>query len=219
MNKLRVVIADDQDIIRQGLQTILDHQADMSVVGHARNGGEAVECARTLQPDVVLMDIRMPVMDGIEATRQICAQFEKVHVLILTTYDHDNYVFEGIRAGAQGYLLKDAETETLLDAIRGVTRGESQLDPAIARKVMDEFRRAAPLPVPAPDANYEALTERELEVLRLIAQGQNNKTIAQTLFLSEGRVRNIVSEILGKLQANDRTEALVKAARKGYVKL
>ena len=231
--KIRVLVADDQDIVRQGLQIILNLQPDITVVGEAANGIEAVALARQLQPDVALMDIKMPRMDGIEATRNITRDLPTVSVIILTTYDTDDWVFEGIRAGAQGYLLKDAGSEALLAAIRGVMQGESQLDPTIARKVMNEFRRVSTPPnsksgslilgsVPKmePDEpRYEALTDREGEILGEIAQGLSNKEISTKLFLSEGTVRNYISSIMGKLHANDRTQVLVKAARRGMVKL
>ena len=233
MEKIRVLIADDQDIIRQGLQIIVNLQPDMTVVGQASNGLEAVSLAREFKPDVALMDIKMPRMDGIEATRNMTRDMPGINVIILTTYDTDDWVFEGIRAGAQGYLLKDAGSDAMLAAIRGVMQGESQLDPTIARKVMNEFRRvsapAVPKPARAPSSPsrqsveeepmYEALTDRESEILGEIAQGLSNKEIAGALYLSEGTVRNYISSIMGKLHANDRTQALVKAARRGMVRL
>ena len=222
MTSIRVLICDDQDMIRQGLKTILDRQDDMSVVGLAADGLQAVQMAYNLKPDVVLMDIQMPNLDGIGATRRITQENAAIHVIIITTYDADDMVFDGIRAGAQGYLLKDAGSEAILTAIRGAANGESQLDPQIARKVMDEFRRASP---PRPAAHVtptgpevEALTDRETEILKLIAEGLSNKDIAARLFLSEGTVRNYGSSILSKLHANDRTQAVVLAARRGIVK-
>jgi DNA-binding NarL/FixJ family response regulator len=221
MEKIRVLIVDDQDIVRQGLKIIVEHQPDMTVVAQAVDGEEAVRLAQTLKPDVVLMDIKMPRLSGIEATRRITQTLPEVQVIILTTYDTDDLVFEGIRAGAQGFLLKDAGSDAILEAVRAVHRGESQLDPQIARKVMNEFRRVvAPAePAPADDGVYEALSERETEVLGLLARGMNSKEIAGTLFLSDGTVRNYVSSILSKLHANDRTQAVIKAARRGMVKL
>lgn len=219
--KIRVLIVDDQDIVRQGLKIILEHQPDMQVLGQASDGEEAVRQVQALAPDVVLMDIKMPRMSGIEATRRITQSLPETQVIILTTYDADDLVFDGIRAGAQGFLLKDAGSEAILDAVRAVHRGESQLDPQIARKVMNEFRRTAapPEPAPADDGVYEALSDRETEVLGLLARGMNSKEIAAALFLSDGTVRNYVSSILSKLHANDRTQAVIKAARRGMVKL
>lgn len=225
MEKIRILIADDQEIIRQGLAIILDHQPDMSVVGQAEHGEQAVAMARTLRPDVVLMDLKMPKMSGIQATRIIAGELSKTQVIILTTYDSDDWVFDGVRAGAQAYLLKDAGKDELTAAIRGVHRGESQLDPGIARKVMDEFRRmsgpAAHPPAPHHDdlPPIEALTEREQDVLTLIAQGMNNRDIAGTLYLSEGTVKNYVSTIMAKLHANDRTQVVIRALKEGIVKL
>ena len=226
MDKIRVLIADDQEIIRQGLAVILDNQDDIVTVGQARDGDEAVSLARALKPDVVLMDVKMPRMYGIQATRQITMELPKTQVIILTTYDIDDWVFDGIRAGAQAYLLKDAGTDDLLNAIRSVHHGESQLDPTIARKVMAEFRRMSPSPAFVPpvaqraeEPVIEALTERETEVLGLIAQGLGNRDIAARLFLSEGTVKNYVSTIMEKLHANDRTQVVIKAVRQGIVKL
>jgi DNA-binding NarL/FixJ family response regulator len=233
MDKIRVLIADDQEIIRQGLAVILDNQEDIVTVGQARDGEEAISMTRALNPDVVLMDIKMPHMNGIQATRIITGEIPNSQVIILTTYDTDDWVFEGIRAGAQAFLLKDAGTDELADAIRSVAHGESQLDPTIARKVMAEFRRisaASPgtaLPpqqsklsaAPVDEPAMEALSERETEVLGLIAQGLPNKEIASRLFLSEGTVKNYVSSIMAKLHANDRTQVVIKAVQQGIVKL
>jgi DNA-binding NarL/FixJ family response regulator len=235
MEKIHILIVDDQDIVRRGLKLIIDQQADMAVVGEAVNGEEAVVLASALKPDIVLMDIKMPRLNGIQATRKITGALTATRIIILTTYDVDGWVFDGIRAGARGYLLKDTSSEKLCQVIRGVHAGESELDPAVAGKVMDEFRRLSSLPAAAPSAEnapkpartrepaleelIEQLTEREMEILQLLAQGLGNKAIAAQLFLSEGTVRNYVSAIMDKLHANDRTQAVVKAAKRKMVKL
>lgn len=221
-DKIRVLIADDQDVIREGLRTVLNHLADMEVVDLARDGAEAVRLAEQLHPDIVLMDLKMPVMNGIEATRRIREKLPGTQVIILTTYDTDDWVFEGLRAGAQGYLLKESGSEAVIDSIRAVQRGESQLDPAIARKVLNEFRRLSPPKAEQKDEDelpIEPLTERENEILELIAQGLSNKEIAYKLYLNEGTIRNHSSKILSKLHAYDRTQAVIKAVRQGLIKL
>jgi DNA-binding NarL/FixJ family response regulator len=221
-DKIRVLIADDQEVIREGLRTVLDHIPDIEVVDVARDGAEAVRMAQILLPDIVLMDLKMPVLNGIEATFQITEKLPNTQVIILTTYDTDDLVFEGLRAGAQGYLLKESGSEAVIASIRAVRRGESQLDPPIARKVLDAFRRTLPTrvrPQTADELPVEPLTERENEMLELIAQGLSNKEIASKLSLNEGTIRNRSSKILSKLHAYDRTQAVIKAARKGIVKL
>jgi DNA-binding NarL/FixJ family response regulator len=223
--KIRVLIADDQEIIRHGLELILRTQPDMDVVGLASDGGEAARLARQLQPDVVLMDIVMPDVNGIAATRQIVAELPRTRVIILTTYDADDMVFDGVRAGAMSYLLKGARSEAVLNAIRSVHRGESQLDTTIAKKVMDEFRRLSErvaqdeAVAPSDELQVEHLTPREMDVLGLLAEGKSNREIADALVLSEGTVKNHVSKIMGKLHANDRAQLLVKAARRKLVRL
>lgn len=222
---IRVLLVDDQQIVRQGLATILKYAPDIEVVGQASDGNEAVSLARGLGPDVVLMDVKMPRLGGIPATRQICADLPETQVIILTTYDTDDLVFEGIRAGAKGYLLKDASGETLVEAIRGVVQGESQLDPGVARKVLGEFRRLTAQPALAPTEGtsdelvIESLTPREEEVLHLLVEGLSNKEIGTRLHLAEGTIKNYVSAIIAKLQANDRTHAVVTALRHGLVDL
>jgi DNA-binding NarL/FixJ family response regulator len=224
MNKIRVLLADDQDIIRTGLTIILNHQADLEVIGQAADGVEAIDLAKKLQPDVILMDIKMPRLNGIQATRQIVAALPKTQIIILTTYDTDDWVFDGIRAGAIGYLLKDTSGDNLAEAVRGALRGESQIDPTVARKVLREFqqlttrRSTAPQPV-FEDEPLERLTDREEEVLKLLAGGLANKEIAQQLSLSEGTVKNHISAILTKLHANDRTQAVLTALKRGLVDL
>ena len=227
MDKIRVLLVDDQAIIREGLATILRYESGIEVVGQASDGKEALVLARTLEPDVVLMDIKMPVLGGIPATRRIKEELPDTHVIILTTYDADDLVFEGIKAGAQGYLLKDVSAEMLAEAIQGVVRGEPRLDPKVAGKVLTEFKRLlADVPTnPVAQANEDSdlvltpLTEREEDVLRLLAEGLSNKEIGARLFLAEGTVKNYTSAIIGKLQANDRTHAVVTALRRGLVKL
>ena len=224
MTAIRVLLVDDQEIVRQGLATILRYEEGIEVVGQAGNGEEAAAQARALRPDVVLMDLKMPRLGGIPATRQICEALPGTHVIILTTYDTDDLVFEGIKAGARGYLLKDASSETLVQAIRGVMQGESQLDPAVARKVLGEFQRLASRPpaarsAPLRDRILEPLTRREEEVLRLLGEGLSNREIGVQLHLSEGTVRNYVSTIIAKLQTNDRTQAVVTALRHGLIDL
>ena len=224
MSKIRVLLADDQDIIRTGLTIILNHQPDLEVVAQAADGIEAVEMAKKLQPDVILMDIKMPRLNGIQATRQIVSALPKTQVIILTTYDTDDWVFDGIRAGAVGYLLKDTSGDNLGDAVRGAMKGESQIDPTVARKLLREFqqfstsRSAAPR-LPAEEEPQERLTDREEEVLKLLAAGLSNKEIATQLSLSEGTVKNHISAILGKLHANDRTQAVLTALKRGLVDL
>lgn len=224
-DKIRVLIADDQEIIRHGLALILRNEPDMDVVGLASDGAEAVALAAQLRPDVILMDIVMPNLNGIAATRQIVSQLPGAGVIILTTYDADDMVFEGVRAGAMCYLLKGARSDAVLAAIRSVHHGESHLDAGVARKVMDEFRRLSGLAEPgdaSPQADelvVEKLTPREMDVLALLAEGKTNREIAEALVLSEGTVKNHISKIMGKLHANDRAQILVKAARRKLVKL
>jgi DNA-binding NarL/FixJ family response regulator len=225
MSAIRLLIVDDQEIIRQGLSIILGHQPDIEVVGLASDGAEALALARQLRPNVALMDIKMPNMNGIEATRQLTQELPDTLVIILTTYDTDDWVFDCIRAGAIGYLLKDAKAEALAEAVRGAMRGESQIDPGVARKVLTAFRHldtppppsGKPTSKPANLPPLERLTKREEEVLALLAQGLSNKEIAARLTLSEGTVKNHVSNILSKLHANDRTQAVLTAIRRGLV--
>ncbi|MFC2030992.1 response regulator [Chloroflexota bacterium] len=226
MSAIRVLLVDDQPIVRQGLATILNYETGIEVVGEAGDGQEAIALAQDLAPHVVLMDLKMPRLGGIPATRQICAKQPHIHVIILTTYDADELVFAGIKAGARGYLLKDATAETLTEAIRGVMRGESLLDPTVARKVLGEFQRLAGQPASLPASVkaqnglvIEPLTPREEEVLDLLAEGLSNKEIGARLHLTEGTVKNYVSAIISKLQANDRTHAVVTAIRRGLVDL
>jgi DNA-binding NarL/FixJ family response regulator len=229
---IRVLLVDDQALIREGLAIILNAQADIQVVGQAADGRESIELARDLRPDVILMDIKMPHLDGIEATRQIKEHLPETPIVILTTYAEDELVFEGVRAGASGYLLKDITRNQLAEAVRGAARGEAQIDPAVAAQVLTEFQRMAnllrrPTPLPAAQAEeaeaelppIEALTPREETILRLLTEGLTNAGIAARLHLSEGTVKNHVSEILSKLHANDRTHAVVLAVKRGLLDL
>lgn len=217
MTAIRVLLVDDQALFREGLHTLLSTYADVNVVGEAGNGEEALHLSAVLHPDVVLMDLRMPVLDGVTATRQLAAAHPGCRVIILTTFDDDEYVFDGLRAGAVGYMLKDAPSEKLVEAIRAVARGQSFLQPSVAAKVVAEFTRLAkraPLPGEAP---AEQLSEREVEILRLVAAGASNKEIADRLVIAEGTVKNHVTNILSKLGVRDRTQAALKAKEMGLV--
>lgn len=214
MSPIRVLIADDHRLFRQGLRQICEKVGRLEVVGEAENGEEAVALARRLQPDVVLMDIRMPVMDGVEATRRITARVPSARIIILTMYRQDQYVFDAIKAGARGYLLKDIDEQELVDAVRAVHRGEALIDPGLATRLLEEFRR---LSQSAPDV--EELTPGEMDVLRLVAQGMDNKSIAGELSLSERTVTNRLSEIYQKLHVANRTQAALLALRRGWATL
>jgi DNA-binding NarL/FixJ family response regulator len=209
---LRVLICDDQDVVREGLQAILKTASGIEVVGAARDGAEALELIPTTQPDVVLMDLKMPGMNGIQATREICARYPAVRVLVLTTYDADEWVFDAIRSGAAGYLLKDTPREQLVEAIRGTATGKTHVDPNVAGKL---FNQVAQSPSAAETSVADNLSEREREVLGLLAHGLSNADIAARLYLSEGTVRNYVSAIFTKLGVTDRTQAAVLALRHG----
>jgi DNA-binding NarL/FixJ family response regulator len=234
---IRIVIAEDQPIVRRGSALLLSMEPDMEVVGQARNGVEAIELAHLLRPDVVLMDLHMPVKGGVAATREITQALPGTQILVLTTLDDDETVFEAVRAGAHAYLLKDADEDELLETVRALKRGESRLTPQIARKVIDQFQRlAAAKPAasgqippaqtadsraapthsanaPAPLYKADALTDKEEKILQHIAEGMSNRQIANTLFLAEGTVKNYVSRIMDKLHANTRTELALKSRR------
>lgn len=218
---IRVLICDDQEVVRKGLNIILSHSQRIEVVGLAQDGEEGVALARAKLPDVVLMDLKMPRLNGIQATRRITTALPQVKVVVLTTYDGDEWVFEAIRAGASGYLLKDASSEQIVTAVQDVVDGRVHLDPQIAGKVLLEFNRLDNTPRRSEpvDPTWQLLTTRELSVLQLMAQGKNNQEIADALFLSPGTVKNNVSVILGKLHANDRTQAVLVALRRGIVDL
>ncbi len=208
---IRVVLIDDQHLIRQGLKALLELEPDLQVVGEGENGQMAIALVETLQPDVVLMDIRMPVMDGVAATREINQQFPGTKVLVLTTFDDDQYVAEALRFGAMGYLLKDTPSEELAAAIRSVYKGYTQLAPGLVEKIMAKVPTTAPPTPPTPPSSWDELTPREQEVLRLIAKGASNREIAQSLYISEGTVKNHVTNILNRLNLRDRTQAAIYA--------
>ncbi|MGY1602500.1 response regulator [Geodermatophilus sp. SYSU D00815] len=208
---VRVLLADDQALFREALGTLLAARPEVEVVGEAGNGAEAVERAAALSPDVVLMDLHMPVLDGVAATRRLRAEQPGVRVLALTTFDDDEDVFAALRAGALGYLLKDVSADRLVEALLAARRGESALQPSVAAKVVAQFARLSAEPGPRPQPLVVPLSDRELEVLRLLAGGRSNREIARELFLAEGTVKNHVTNVLAKLGARDRTQAALRA--------
>ena len=208
---IRLLLVDDQALFREGLRTLLSIYDDLEVVGEANNGQEAVDFAPKLKPDVILMDLRMPVLDGVAATRLLQESMPETKIIVLTTFDDDDHVFDGLRAGAVGYLLKDVASEKLVEAIRAAAQGQTFLQPSVAAKVVAEFTRLSAAPTPDAQPLVEPLSERELEILRLIATGASNKEIAGELFITEGTVKNHVTNILGKLGVRDRTQAALKA--------
>ncbi len=206
---IRILLVDDQRIIREGLKSLLESNPDMQVIGEAENGQRALDQIPILKPDLVLMDIRMPVMDGVAATQAIAEQFPEAKVLVLTTFDDDEYVSQAMRCGAMGYLLKDTEPDELALAIRAVSKGHSQLGPGLIKKALTVIEPPV-LPATSPP-ELNQLTPRELEVLQLIASGANNREIAETLFLSENTIKNHVTNILSRLNLRDRTQAALLA--------
>lgn len=213
-NKIRVLLVDDQTLLRRGLAGLLNRNPDMVVAGEADNGLQALEMAEALDPDVILMDVRMPVMDGVAATRELVRRGARAGVIILTTFDDDEYIFEGLSAGARGYLLKDAEYDELSQAIRTVARGEALLQPQITSRVLKEFSRLSGLAggrAKPAKALAEPLTERETDVLRLIVSGATNQDIAEQLHIGLGTVKHHVRAIFGKLGARDRVQAVLMA--------
>jgi len=214
MTKIKILIADDHPVVREGLSTMLERQDDMEVVGTAEDGVAAVKMCEKTRPDMVLMDLRMPNLDGVQAMRQIAERQPSIRFIVLTTYDDDDYIFKGIEAGARAYLLKDSPREELFKAIRAVYKGESLIQPSVATKVLERFAILSRQSQPP-----ELLSEREMEVLRLVATGAANKTIAAQLFISESTVKTHVQSIFQKLDVNDRTEAVTNALQKGIISL
>lgn len=213
---IRILLVDDQALFREGIRTLISLQPDFEVVGEASHGEEALTLADRLRPQVILMDLRMPILGGVAATRRLRESLPQCRVIVLTTFDDDELVFEGLRAGAVGYLLKDVPSDKLFEAIRVAARGESFLQPSIAAKVVAEFSRLSHTPPSAP-ALIEPLSDREIEVLRLVAQGDSNREIADRLVITEGTVKNHLTNILGKLGVRDRTQAALKAKELGLV--
>lgn len=216
INPLRILICDDQEVVRKGLTIILSHQDGLQVVGFASNGHEAVALAQEIKPDVILMDLKMPRLNGIQATKQIISQQPAAKIVVLTTFDGDEWVFDALRAGAMAYLLKDSSGEEIVEAVHDAAAGRSRLDPQVASKLLDKFRHSTP-----PPANplVNPLTDRELSILQLMSKGHTNAQIAEELFLASGTVKNNVSQILSKFQVTDRTQAVLAALRRGIVTL
>ncbi|HVN53448.1 MAG TPA: response regulator transcription factor [Anaerolineaceae bacterium] len=214
---ITILIVDDQVLFREGLRTLLSVQPDFDVVGEASNGEEALRLATQLRPEVVLMDLRMPVLDGVTATQRLRALLPECKVLVLTTFDDDETVFDGLRAGAVGYLLKDVSSEKLFEAIRAAQRGEYFMLPSITAKVMAEFSRLSHMRPAQVEPLVETLSTRETQILRLVATGASNKEIAENLVIAEGTVKNHLTSILGKLNVQDRMQAVLKARELGVI--
>lgn len=210
--KISLLIVDDQQLLLEGIRLLLEMEEDLTVVGEANNGQEAIDLYVNLRPDVVLMDVRMPEMNGVEATRRICTHDPQGKVIILTTFDNDEYIFEGVRAGALGYMLKGTSGSQLAEAVRLVYQGDAWMEASVVRSIIGEFTR---LPIPAdneaPAELFTALNGREKEILSLLVEGHNNREIATRLFLAEGTVKNYVSAVIRKLNVKDRVQAAVRA--------
>ena len=219
MERIRVLIADDHRVVREGLTAIMRESGDLEVLGEARDGQEAVEKARELQPDVILMDVSMPRMSGVEATRAIKRESPHIGIVALTMYDEEKYIFDLVRAGATGYLLKDSDSAQIISAIRSIYKGESLIHPSVASKILAEFSLLSEGKGKKQARTEHDLTEREITVLRLVADGKTNKEIANELNLSEKTVKNHVRNIFHKLQVYDRTQAAILAIRKGLIEL
>lgn len=216
-DQITILLVDDQRLMRDGLRTLLELEDDLTVVGEASTGEEALLQYAALQPAIVLMDVRMPGMDGVEATRRLCAQWPAAKIIILTTFDEDEYIFEGLRAGALGYLLKAVSGDELANAIRKVAAGQALIDPAVTRKLVTEFARLAPPQRSLNTGLAEPLSEREIAILRLVAQGLSNREIAERLHLAEGTVKNYVTSLLGKIGVRDRTQAALRGRELGLL--
>ena len=213
---IRILIVDDQALFREGLRTLLSVQPEYEVVAEASNGEEAIQFVGEYKPDIVLMDLRMPVMDGVVATRKLHDDFPAIKVIVLTTFDDDENVFEGLRAGAVGYLLKDVSSHKLFEAINAAAKGEYFLLPSITAKIVSELKRVS-LPISIPQEIIDPLSGRELEILRLVSEGLSNKEIAEKLVIAEGTVKNHLSSILAKLSARDRMQAVLIARKIGLI--
>ena len=214
--KIKVVQADDHAVVRKGIREFLEEEGDIQVVGEATNGEEAVEQVAELRPDVAVLDIRMPVVTGIEATRRIKARYPEIKVLVLTAYDDDPYIFALLKAGASGYILKTVDSSKLVQAVRAVHRGESVLDPAVTQKVVAQFTTGRPA---GAQEMVESLTDREIEVLRLVAKGLTNKAIGRELSISDRTVQGHLANVFGKLGVGTRTEAVLLAVQQGWIVL
>lgn len=214
---IRLLIVDDQRLMREGLRTLLELEGGFEIVGEGTNGQAALDTYAELKPDVVLMDIRMPGMDGVEATHRLCARWPDARVIILTTFDDDANVFEGLRAGAVGYLLKDLSGQELASAVRTVYKGGALIEPTVAKRVMAEFARLRPPARSIDDGLPEPLSERELEILKLISAGLSNREIGNKLGLSEGTVKNYVTNVLQKIGVRDRTQAALRGRELGLI--
>lgn len=217
MNPVRILLTDDQALFREGLRTLLSIEPSIEIAGEAANGAEAVEAARTLRPDLILMDLRMPVMGGVEATRRVREASPESRVLVLTTFHEDEEIFDALRAGACGYLLKDTPSGRLVEAIHAAVRGESVIEPSVAARVVAEFNRLSSLGSQGTATPPPLLSARELDVLRQVARGRTNKEIAHTLYVTEGTVKNHLTNIFTRLGVLDRTQAALKARDLGIV--
>ena len=216
MNKIRILLADDHALFREGLRSLLEDQDDVEIVGEAEDGLEAIRLVSQLNPGIVLMDINMPVVNGVEATRTILRENKQVDIIILTMYPQDEHVFEALKAGAKAYLLKDTRSRKLLDVIRSVSKGQAVIDAEMTARLLNEFRRLSDQNEPKP-ARIEELTDQERKILTFVADGASNKDIALELNLSERTIKNYLSVIFQKLQVNNRTEAAIRAMKDGLV--